>query len=145
MKRILSLLLLLLLCLPGHAEEMSTEAMLRQVEGLQDLIAFRRPSNNATLRYANNQVATNLYGTPNATWRWPNGQVLSNLAGSPNATWYWPNGRVMTNQIGSRNATWYWPDGQVMMLSGGGFSEEELRDTPAVGARVLHLVARRGY
>lgn len=128
----------------AEAEEGMRE-ILDQMEALGDLLDFSRPRDNATVRYRNNQVATNLYRSRTATWYWPNGRVLSNLAGSANATWYWPNGRVMTNLVGSPNATWYWPDGQIMTLRGPGYSETELQDVPRVASRILKMAVRNGY
>lgn len=144
LKRLL-LVFVLAFSLAASAVAQDMQAMLDQVEGLEALIRFSRPSPNATVRYPNGQVATNLYGSATATWRWPNGQTLSMVAASPTGTWFWPNGKVMTNQIGSKTATWYWPDGQVMMLTGGGFSEAELQDVPALAARVLRMAKRRGF
>ncbi len=146
MKQISRLLLLLLvLCLPVSAQEQDFSAVLRQVEGLADLIDFRQPTANATVRYGNNQIATNLFGSKSATWYWPNGKVITNLAQSPSASWYWPNGKVITHQIGSSSSTWYWPDGQIMSLSGSGVREHELANTAALAARILRLAVRNGH
>lgn len=127
------------------AQETEMGKTLRQVEGLIDLIEFSRPSSSATLRYANNQVATHNFSSSSATWFWPNGQTITNNARSSSATWFWPNGKMMTTQIGSSNATWWWPDGQTMSLRGPGFSSAELENTPALAARVLRLAVRNGY
>lgn len=129
---------------PARADEGIRES-LDLMEALGDMLDFSRPRDSATIRYRNNQLATNLYRSRTATWYWPNGRVLSNMAGSANATWYWPNGRVMTNLVGSPNATWYWPDGQIMTLRGPGYSEAELLDVPRVATRVLRMAVRNGF
>lgn len=124
------------------SSEMST--LVRQLEGLQDLIEFRRPSSSATVRYPNNQVATNNFGSASSTWYWPNGKTITNNARSMSASWYWPNGQTMTNQIGSSSATWYWPDGQILSLSGPGYSARDLEDIPGLALRLLKMAGRRG-
>jgi hypothetical protein len=137
--------LLLLFTVSLAAQETELGKALRQVDGLIDLIEFSRPSSSATVRYANNQVATHNFGSASATWFWPNGQAMTNNARSSSATWFWPNGKMMTTQIGSSSATWWWPDGQTMSLRGPGFSAAELEKTPALAARVLRLAVRNGY
>lgn len=146
MKRISVLIFLwaALYC-PVSAQAQDFDTVLRQVEGLVDLIDLRQPAANATVRYGNGQIATNLYDSKSATWYWPNGKVITNLAQSPSATWYWPNGKVITFQIGSSSATWYWPDGQMMSLSGSGVRERELSNTPALAAKILRLAVRNGH
>lgn len=136
---------LLFLCGSVSAQDQDFVGLLRQVEGLADLVDFRPPSPSSTVRYGNNQIATNLYGSPSASWYWPNGKIMTNLAQSPSATWYWPNGKVITNLIGSSSATWYWPNGQIMSLSGSGVSPKELANTPALAARILRLAVRNGH
>lgn len=135
---------LLVFCTNLSAQENDFTDILRQVEGLVDLVDIRRPAPNSTLRYANNKIATNVYGSASATWYWPNGKILTNVAQSPNATWYWPNGKTITVAIGSPNATWYWPNGQIMSLRGSGRSEFELSNTPELAAKLLRLAIRNG-
>lgn len=147
MRRRVSLILVTLIMLVTGASAQITEleVVQKQVEGLADLINFNRPSSSATVRYPNNQVATNNFGSASATWYWPNGQAITHNARSASATWFWPNGKTVTNQIGSSSATWWWPDGQTMTLRGPGFSASELENTLGLAARILRLAVRNGY